>query len=70
VLVGDAYYYGNNSVVSGLDGSDVDGLNSSNFGGSDVSGFFGSDGVGVSKISDRCFSCRLKVFRDLPFISE
>jgi hypothetical protein len=70
MLVSNAYYQGNGSVVVGwFSNVDVDNFNGGGFGGSrfDGSGFFSSDGVGAREICNSRFSGRQKCFGILPF---
>ena len=63
MLVSNAYYYGDGSVVGYFDGSDVSGLDSS-----DVDGFLGS--VGESESCECSVPCHLMGFRDPLIIAE
>jgi hypothetical protein len=64
MLVGNAYYQGNGSGVSGFFNVDVDNFNG---GGFDGSGLFSSDGVGAREICNSRFSGHQKCFGILPF---
>jgi hypothetical protein len=57
MLVGNAYYQGNGSVVNGF--FYVDNFNGGGFGGS---GFFSSNGVGAREIRNSSFPGRQKFF--------
>jgi hypothetical protein len=69
MLIGNAYYQSNGSVVSGFFNVDVDDFNGGGFGGSrfDGGGFVGSGGVDAREICNSRFSGRQKCFGILPF---
>lgn len=69
MLIGNAYYQSNGSVVSGFFNVDVDNFNGGGFGGSrfDGGGFVGSGGVDAREICNSRFSGRQKCFGILLF---